>query len=92
MSFFQKIKALFAVKDTFTKIKEAIQMSNHNYLSTEFIAKIVTQLAILVGALKGILPVNAALIASVSLTALYMILRTIYKIKNPGQDLPELPA
>lgn len=67
-------------------------MANHNYFSTEFVAKILTQLFILLGALHGIIPINAALIASASLTALYMIVRTIYKIKNPGQDLPELPA
>ena len=92
MSLFQKIKSLFALKTTYVKIKEAVKMSNHNYLSTEFLSKVVFQLAVLLGALKGVVPVNAALIATASLTALYMVLRTIYKIKNPGQDLPDLPA
>lgn len=66
-------------------------MSNHNYLSSEFLAKIVTQLVIVLGAVRGFIPADVALIAGVTLTALYMVLRTIYKVKNPGQELPDLP-
>jgi hypothetical protein len=66
-------------------------MTNHNYFSTEFIGKIIVQLIIIVGTLQGIIPANYALIAISALTAIYMVLRTIYKIKNPGQDLPDLP-
>ncbi len=91
MNLLEKVKILFKLNTTYEKIKEAVQMTNHNYLSTEFISKIVMQLFILLGALKGVIPTNAALIAASSLTGLYMVLRTIYKIRNQGQDLPDLP-
>ena len=67
-------------------------MDNHNYFSTEFISKVIIQALIIIGMLHGIIPANWGLISVTSLTAIYMILRTIYKVKNPGQDLPDLPV
>lgn len=92
MGFFQKVKALFQLKSFFIKIKEIIQMSNHNYFSTEFIGKIIVQILLVLGAVRMYIPAEAAAIIVASLTAIYMVCRTIYKIKNPGQDLPDLPT
>lgn len=89
---FQKIKALLALNKAFQNIKEAVKMSNHNYFSTEFLAKIVFQLILVLGTLKGFIPSNVAAIIGASLTAIYIVCRTIYKTKNAGQDLPEPPA
>ena len=92
MNVLDKIKILFKLNQIWTQLQEAIKMANHNYFSSEFIGKILIELVTLLLALKGIVPANVFVIASASLTAIYMVCRTIYKVKNPGKDLPDLPA
>lgn len=90
MGLLTKIKLFFEIKDAIKKLQEESKVS-HNYFSTEFVSKVVVQVLTIIGMLQGFIPANWALIIIASLTGLYMVLRTIYKIKNPGQDLPELP-
>lgn len=92
MNLFKEIKVLFAVNRAITNLQEDHRM-NHSYFSSEFVAKVVLELLIIVGALYSIIPPDYALLAVTSLTALYMILRQVNKMKNPqGPGIPALPT
>ena len=68
-------------------------MDSHNYFSTEFVSKVILQILIIIGACYAIIPPQYALLAVTVLSALYMILRQIDKIKNPkGPGIPALPT
>lgn len=82
MNLFQKIKALWAIKGFVEDAtKEAKKMTNAKpgYLTTEFWMTILTNIVTLVGALKGVIPDQAAAIILASANGIYGVVRAITK-------------
>lgn len=83
MNVFQEIKALFTVKSVGESIVKEIKMptsgGKSGWKTTEFWFNLMSQAAVLFGAVKGFIPANIATIMSVAGIAVYTVARTIAK-------------
>jgi hypothetical protein len=94
MKLLKNIKVFWSLLGIFKSIKEGIFMENGDakagIKTTEFWGKIVAQVISLVGALKGWISPDLAILIVAIMEAFYAIARSIAKYR--GKNLPQLPV
>ena len=80
MSLIEKIKLLFKIKDPALKLIDGVKQFKSGYKTVTFWMTLLSGVLTLVGALKGFIPPEAALVVTVVLTAFYNFIRGFEKM------------
>lgn len=84
MNIFQKLKALIAVRKPAQELITNVKEIQRGYKTFAFWLTLVGSVMSVVGAISGLLPIPAALIATTTLTVLYNVLRGLLKADETG--------
>lgn len=85
MGLIEKLKLLFKARQPITDIITELKGVKSGWKTGAFWVSVLLSLTALVGALQGVIPVTAALIATTMITLIYNILRGAIKSQVPGQ-------
>lgn len=85
MGLLEKLKLLFKARQPITDIITELKGVKSGWKTAAFWMAVLLSLVSLVGALQGLIPVTAALIATTAITLIYNILRGAIKSQIPGQ-------
>ena len=80
MSLIEKIKLLFKIKDPALKLIDGVKQFKSGYKTVTFWATLLSGVLTLIGALKGFIPPEAALVVTAVLTAVYNFIRGFEKM------------